>query len=342
MIMPVDAPILSSQSSKRPLLLGTCLYDGKHLRVRSLAGARIEIFDPPPGLVSLLAECIGERTLDDLMLDVLPGERCDVRHALAILYEERVLTSGSNVFGHLHEMSSNPSLWCDDAPSDDDVRDIMASPRYVPPTRESASCAAEVARSGRFVDLISQRRSAAYHELSARSSASRTRFAALDLVSVAYRNHASGTKPVPSAGRLWPVVVHVFTPTDDHLDLDLLSFDDVDGTAHLIRTCAVSEILRTLVEGSGLGRVLETRPAIIVLSIDPHRVNAKYRSRGYRFALIEVGAILQTIHLRAAERGFPVRAIGGFRDRDLARLVDPSEALLPTLLILTRADPSPA
>ena len=104
----------------------------------------------------------------------------------------------------------------------------------------------------------------------------------------------------------------------------------------------MSEILRTLVEDSGLRRVLDTRPAIIVLSIDPHRVNAKYRSRGYRFALIEVGAILQTIHLRAAERGLPVRAVGGFRDRELARLVDPSEALLPTLLILTRADPSPA
>ena len=73
--------------------------------------------------MSLLAECIGERTPDDLLLDVLPSEHCDVMHALAILYEERVLTSSSNVFGHLHAMSSNPSLWFDDAPSDADVED---------------------------------------------------------------------------------------------------------------------------------------------------------------------------------------------------------------------------
>jgi SagB-type dehydrogenase family enzyme len=145
------------------------------------------------------------------------------------------------------------------------------------------------------------------------------------------------TKPVPSAGRLWPVVVHVLAPTGDEAEAELLLFDDTNGVPRFVRACLTSEIVSTFIARSGARTAITRGAALIVLSIDPRRVQAKYRSRGYRFALIEVGAVLQTIHLRAAELGLPVRAVGGFRDQDLARLVDGTGRLLPVLTVVTKA-----
>lgn len=67
---------------------------------------------------------------------------------------------------------------------------------------------------------------------------------------------------------------------------------------------------------------LTTPPAVVLLLVaDTERVVAKYGERGGRFALIEAGAVLQSISLVAADRGLACCALGGSLDDAVLDLV---------------------
>jgi hypothetical protein len=185
----------SSTPSARPVLFGSCIYDGQRLRVHSATGHVIEISDPPSGLISLLTACTGERTIADLLTDVVPTEHHDVALALDVLYDKGALVSGSSIFRLLHQMTANPSMWHDEPPSDGDVRDIMAVRRYADEAGGSISHEATIPTGrGSLAGLITRRRSATYDELCEPGSPAHTRCTAIDLVSSAYRNVPAATK----------------------------------------------------------------------------------------------------------------------------------------------------
>jgi SagB-type dehydrogenase family enzyme len=71
----------------------------------------------------------------------------------------------------------------------------------------------------------------------------------------------------------------------------------------------------------GFGDVDLPRIALI-LSASMGRTTCKYGNRGYRYALIEAGHMMQNLYLTAAALGLPFAAIGGFCDIDARRLVD--------------------
>lgn len=63
---------------------------------------------------------------------------------------------------------------------------------------------------------------------------------------------------------------------------------------------------------------------VVVLTSALYRSCLKYAGRGYRYALIEVGAVAQSIDLCCRAEGLGVCWLGGFADRAVAELLDVS------------------
>jgi SagB-type dehydrogenase family enzyme len=79
--------------------------------------------------------------------------------------------------------------------------------------------------------------------------------------------------------------------------------------------------------------LLERGEPLVAISADLRRVARKYGARGYRLALMEAGAVMQTAYLLGAETGLPVRACAGFADAGVAGLLALPEDVEPLLLL---------
>jgi SagB-type dehydrogenase family enzyme len=81
--------------------------------------------------------------------------------------------------------------------------------------------------------------------------------------------------------------------------------------------------------------LLERGGPLIFISADIARPSRKYGARGYRYALIESGAALQSAYLAATEVGVPLRVIGGIDDRlahEFLALPDSAVALMALIV----------
>ena len=81
---------------------------------------------------------------------------------------------------------------------------------------------------------------------------------------------------------------------------------------------------------------LSSVSGIIVFAGILNRMSCKYGDRGIRFAITDVGAILQNIHLAAAAEEVACCAIGGYLDDEIDALMElqnPNETVLLTLFI---------
>jgi SagB-type dehydrogenase family enzyme len=67
--------------------------------------------------------------------------------------------------------------------------------------------------------------------------------------------------------------------------------------------------------------VLDEAAALLVVTAVFPRTQFKYGQRGYRFALLEAGHVVQNVLLAAADLGLPALPLGGFYDRRLDAIV---------------------
>jgi hypothetical protein len=130
------------------------------------------------------------------------------------------------------------------------------------------------------------------------------------LLSRAYRTEGEW-KPVASAGRLWPLVLHALIPQQDSYEL---FWFDPDAAATIftgVRLDSASfqaSFLQTDVLEASIGR----RRPLIVISADLSHVGEKYGNRGALYAVMETGAVAHQLSLSAASRGIATRTICGF------------------------------
>lgn len=123
-------------------------------------------------------------------------------------------------------------------------------------------------------------------------------------------------RPVPSAGRLYPLRIYAIVKEDgsdipggfyqyDHTDQSLIKYkDEVDW-----------EKMKYIFNSEEL---LHDAPAIFVIAADLSRQTSKYSNRGYRYTLLEAGHAAQNIHTTAQELGIASLEYGGFSDNNLA------------------------
>ena len=72
-------------------------------------------------------------------------------------------------------------------------------------------------------------------------------------------------------------------------------------------------------------RFLTSAAVVVVVSFVPGRSLVKYGDRGYRYALLEAGHLVQNLNLAAVALGIGTVNLGGFYDDELAGLlrIDP-------------------
>lgn len=124
-------------------------------------------------------------------------------------------------------------------------------------------------------------------------------------------------RPYPSAGALYPIEVYLVVARARSLETGIYHLDV--GQHMLVRLTTGPEQDRVLAI-FGHEWVASAR-AFVVLTADLERSARKYGQRALRFALLEAGALSQTLMLLSAERGLPTTMVGGFHDAGLTRLL---------------------
>ena len=133
------------------------------------------------------------------------------------------------------------------------------------------------------------------------------------MLSAAYGSTGT-SKPVPSAGRMWPVSLHLWSTEDGLADASTLFwFDDEEQQLHDLGVHERHfDVASWFVQRDYIEALLAHGAAFVLLSVDLCRVGRKYGNRAVIYASIEVGSIIELIALDASEAGFEVRPIGGF------------------------------
>jgi len=144
-----------------------------------------------------------------------------------------------------------------------------------------------------------------------------------------------GIRPYPSAGARYPLEVYVGAGNVEPIPNGLYHYDAVE---HHLTVLETSDALAAASRLTGTSIV--NADVVIYLTGALHRTCVKYGGRGYRYALIEAGALAQNICLMAAGLGLGSFLIGGFDDELVCDYLDVSPELeleYPLVIIIIGA-----
>jgi SagB-type dehydrogenase family enzyme len=125
----------------------------------------------------------------------------------------------------------------------------------------------------------------------------------------------------PSAGARFPIDCHVLANNVADLPRGVSVYSPFDHGLLMFGNAISDEDIERLF---GFGKEEPPR-VILLLSASMSRTTCKYGNRGYRYALIEAGHIMQNLYLTSAALNLPFAAIGGYSDGDARHIVDGNE-----------------
>lgn len=138
----------------------------------------------------------------------------------------------------------------------------------------------------------------------------------LALLASAYESDpGTGLRRVPSGGALYPLELYVLARRVTGLHAGTYHLDPFDRALELLEE-GPPELGGAFVDASPAESA-----AVIVLTGVFYRSRCKYGLRGYRFALLEAGHLMQALLLLATAAGIEALPLGGFYDAALDRLV---------------------
>jgi len=124
-------------------------------------------------------------------------------------------------------------------------------------------------------------------------------------------------RPVPSGGALYPLELYVLAVAVEGLGRAVFHYDPFRHRLELLAPLDVGRAAAALVDPT----LVDGAAALVVVTAVFWRSRFKYGLRGYRFALLEAGHVVQNAVLAAAALGLPALPLGGFFDRRLDELV---------------------
>jgi len=124
-------------------------------------------------------------------------------------------------------------------------------------------------------------------------------------------------RPVPSGGALYPLELYVLALAVDGCDAGVLHYNPFSHGLEQLRALDEAAARDAIVDGG----LVDRAAAVLVVTAMFWRSRFKYGLRGYRFALLEAGHVVQNVMLAAAALGLPGLPVGGFYDRRLDGLV---------------------
>lgn len=159
------------------------------------------------------------------------------------------------------------------------------------------------------------------HVLDARRSrcplaGSRLQLADLSMLLSAYEaGPADDRRRVPSGGALYPLELYVVARSVEEVPAGVYHFDPFDRALELLVPGEPA------LESAFVDPAVAESPAILLVTGLFWRSRCKYGLRGYRFALLEAGHLMQTLLLLATAAGIDALPLGGFYDAALDRIV---------------------
>ncbi len=126
----------------------------------------------------------------------------------------------------------------------------------------------------------------------------------------------SYSRPVPSAGALYPLEIYVVTQSVGGVGDGVHHYNAV---AHSLEQLKAGPVMQELGDGLLGQYFLENASAVVLFSAVFERTMKKYGPRGYRYILLEAGHAAQNVCLLTAELGLSSLCIGGFHDHRLNR-----------------------
>jgi SagB-type dehydrogenase family enzyme len=124
-------------------------------------------------------------------------------------------------------------------------------------------------------------------------------------------------RPVPSGGALYPLEIYILALDVRGLEPSVAHYNPFRHRLELLAPLNAGRASAALVDPA----LVDGAAALVVITAMFWRARFKYGVRGYRFALLEAGHVVQNAVLAAAALGMPALPVGGFYDRRLDALV---------------------
>ncbi len=136
-------------------------------------------------------------------------------------------------------------------------------------------------------------------------------------------------RTIPSAGALYPLMLHVLVTTPSPgLDSGVYSYTH---DIHLLTKWQDT----TAFHGCFMkDTYVDTCGACFVISGDVPFVCRKYGDRGYRYTILEAGHAAQNLQIFCAECGLGCVEVGGFFDRELSAVLNLLDGVVPLTVVL--------
>jgi SagB-type dehydrogenase family enzyme len=124
-------------------------------------------------------------------------------------------------------------------------------------------------------------------------------------------------RPVPSGGALYPLELYVLALDVEGIECSVLHYNPFRHRLEILGSLDPDKARAALVDAD----LLQGAAALVVVTAMFWRTRFKYGVRGYRFALLEAGHVVQNAVLAAAALRLPALPVGGFYDRLLDGIV---------------------
>ncbi len=141
------------------------------------------------------------------------------------------------------------------------------------------------------------------------------------LLHAAYGVTRPGAQPlrsVPSGGALYPLELYLLASRIRGLERGLYHFDPL---AFDLEVQQVGVDVAPLLDAMIYREPVAQAQAVVFVTAMFWRTRFKYAQRGYRFALLEAGHVVQNLLLCATAFGFGSVPLGGFYDRQVSRFL---------------------
>ena len=313
-------------SELRPLAAALPRRDGDGV-VFTVAQRDIRVDGDAETVERMISLCDGRHTLSEIAEALHDADVEGIDELARTLVAHGALVDCTQAYRIFHWQSSTESGYFREP--DDEQLAALAAETFQPDRLEGSQEA--VTPLSTAVRDIAARRASAWPQRGPRAVS----FAELSsLLEAMYASEPDARRPVASGGALYPLAIHVVARTGvAPLRPGLWWYDPVASALRLVRGDRL-ELDDVLLDDPVSDALLAAGGPVVFISANLERTSRVYANRGYRWALIEVGAVLQNAYLVAAELDVPVRAIGGFLDERTHAFLELPDDVRPMLAVL--------